>query len=66
MSTAKKINNTICKNHDASKEKTKAHHDQERLKSELETLRKILAQKLKDPTLAKKAALIISEMINKK
>ncbi len=66
MSQAKKIISTACKNHDASKEKTKTHHDQEKLKIELEILKKTLTQKLKDPALAKKAALIISEMINKK
>lgn len=35
-------------------------------KVEIERMKKLLAEKIKDPNLAKKAALIISEMVNSK
>jgi len=35
------------------------------LKAEIERMKKLLSEKIKDPNLAKKAALIISDMINK-
>lgn len=34
-------------------------------KAEIERMKKLLAEKIKDPDLAKKAAMIISEMLNK-
>ncbi len=34
-------------------------------KAEIERMKKLLNEKIKDPNLAKKAALIISDMINK-
>ena len=34
-------------------------------KAEIERMKKLLSEKIKDPNLAKKAALIISDMINK-
>lgn len=35
-------------------------------KAEIDRMKKLLSEKIKDPKLAKKAALIISEMLNKK
>lgn len=35
-------------------------------KTDIERMKKLLSEKIKDPNLAKKAALIISEMINSK
>lgn len=35
-------------------------------KAEIERMKKLLSEKIKDPKLAKKAAMIISEMLNKK
>jgi hypothetical protein len=35
-------------------------------KSEIERLKKLLSEKIKDPKLAQKAAMIISEMLTKK
>ncbi len=35
-------------------------------KAEMDRLRKLLLEKLKDPKMAKKAAMIISEILNKK
>lgn len=35
-------------------------------KAEIERMKKLLSEKIRDPKLAKKAAMIISEMINKK
>ena len=35
-------------------------------KAEIERMQKLLSEKIKDPKLAKKAALIISEMLNSK
>ena len=35
-------------------------------KAEIERIKKLLSEKIKDPKLAKKAALIISEMLNSK
>lgn len=40
--------------------------DNIQLKSEVERLRKLLEHKLRDQQLAKKAAMIISEMLDKK
>ena len=34
-------------------------------KAEIERMKKLLSEKIKDPNLAKKAAMIISEMLNK-
>lgn len=34
-------------------------------KAEIERMKKLLTEKIKDPNLAKKAAMIISEMLNK-
>ncbi len=34
-------------------------------KAEIERIKRLLSEKIKDPNLAKKAALIISEMLNK-
>lgn len=39
--------------------------DSFKTKKEIEALKQIITQKIKDPLLAKKAALIISEMIKK-
>lgn len=35
-------------------------------KAEIERMKKLLSEKIKDPKLAKKAALIIAEMLNSK
>ncbi|MDO9183498.1 MAG: hypothetical protein Q7U04_13875 [Bacteriovorax sp.] len=35
-------------------------------KAEIERMKKLLSEKIKDPKLAKKAALIIAEMLNQK
>lgn len=35
-------------------------------KAEIERMKKVIAEKIKDPTLARKAAMIISEMLDKK
>jgi hypothetical protein len=35
-------------------------------KAEIERMKKLLSEKIKDPKLAKKAAMIISEMLNSK
>lgn len=35
-------------------------------KAEIEKMKKLLSEKIKDPKLAKRAALIISEMLNSK
>lgn len=35
-------------------------------KAEIERMKKILSEKIKDPELARKAAMIISEMLDKK
>ncbi len=35
-------------------------------KAEIDRLKKILSEKIKDPKMAKKAAMIIAEMLNKK
>jgi hypothetical protein len=35
-------------------------------KAEIERMKKLLSQKIKDPDLARKAAMIISEMLDKK
>lgn len=35
-------------------------------KAEIDRMRKLLAEKIKDPDLARKAAMIISEMLDKK
>lgn len=35
-------------------------------KAEIERMKKLLSEKIKDPNLAKKAAFIIAEMLNKK
>lgn len=45
-----------------------AHDTAENLihKAEIDRMKKLLSEKIKDPKLAKKAALIISEMLNKK
>ncbi len=40
--------------------------DNLRDKAEIDRMKKLLSEKIKDPKLAKKAALIISEMLNKK
>ncbi len=50
------------------KTKTLEEQKQEAIlqKAEMDRLRKLLAEKLKDPKMAKKAAMIISEILNKK
>lgn len=40
--------------------------DNLRDKAEIERMKKLLSEKIKDPALAKKAAYIISEMLNNK
>lgn len=40
--------------------------DNLRDKAEIDRIKKLLSEKIKDPKLAQKAALIISEMLNKK
>lgn len=35
-------------------------------KAEIDRIKKLLSEKIKDPAIAKKAAMIISEMLNKK
>lgn len=35
-------------------------------KAEIERMKKLISEKIKDPTLARKAAMIISEMLDKK
>ena len=35
-------------------------------KAEIERMKKVIAEKIKDPALARKAAMIISEMLDKK
>ena len=50
-------------------EKKKVNVDQSEniiLKAEIERMKKLLTEKIKDPNLAKKAAMIISEILNKK
>jgi hypothetical protein len=37
-----------------------------RQKAEIDRMKKIISEKIKDPAMAKKAALIISEMLKKK
>lgn len=47
---------------------SKATHSQEDLqaqKARIESLKKAIGEKIKDPALAKKAALILSEMLSK-
>jgi hypothetical protein len=41
-------------------------HEKIRQKAEIERMKKIISEKLKDPAMAKKAALIISDMLKKK
>ena len=50
------------------KTEIKGHGDSDNLrdKAEIERMKKLLTEKIKDPNLAKKAALIIAEMLNKK
>lgn len=40
--------------------------DQTIQKAEIERMKKLLSEKIKDPELARKAAMIISEMLDKK
>lgn len=40
--------------------------DNQAQKAEIDRMKRLLSEKIKDPKLAQKAALIISEMINKK
>ena len=40
--------------------------DQTIQKAEIERMKKLLSEKIKNPELARKAAMIISEMLNKK
>ena len=40
--------------------------DKSLLKIEIESMKKIITEKIKDPALARKAAMIISEMLDKK
>ncbi|MBC7539616.1 MAG: hypothetical protein H7281_12405 [Bacteriovorax sp.] len=49
-------------------EKKKANDSSENIvqKAEIERMKKLLSEKIKDPKLAKKAALIITEMLNPK
>jgi hypothetical protein len=42
-----------------------SHPDSAMAKAEIERMKKLLNEKIKDPNLAKKAALIISEMLKK-
>ena len=41
-------------------------HEKMRQKAEIDRMKKIISEKLKDPAMAKKAALIISDMLKKK
>ncbi|MBC7714854.1 MAG: hypothetical protein H7177_16020 [Rhizobacter sp.] len=51
----------------APKAKTPAPQpDQTIQKAEIERMKKLLSEKIKNPELARKAAMIISEMLNKK
>lgn len=45
--------------------KSSAAVDNLRDKAEIDRMKKLLSEKIKDPKLAKKAAFIISEMLNK-
>ncbi len=74
MNHAKKIIVNNFANKDKLEEKSKASPSKSDLKivdsnfekMEYEKFKKLISEKLKDPKLAKKAALIISEMLNKK
>ncbi len=46
--------------------KTTPAPDQTIQKAEIERMKKLLSEKIKDPELARKAAMIISEMLDKK
>jgi hypothetical protein len=41
-------------------------HEKMRQKAEIDRMKKLISEKIKDPAMAKKAALIISEMLKKK
>ncbi len=73
MSAHKKIivNNFAAKNEEKPKTSPQKNTnlkivDQNFEKLEFEKFKKLISEKIKDPKMAKKAALIISEMLNKK
>lgn len=65
-----------CHNHETPKAKEETPKAKPKLvdvndnnaiaKAEIERMQKLLAEKIKDPKLARKAAMIISEMLDKK
>jgi len=67
MNTAKKQQHVAtARSHE--EKPSKAAHSQEDLqaqKARIESLKKAIGEKIKDPALAKKAALILSEMLSK-
>lgn len=71
MNTAKKILNDKCTSIEKKEDKKMGTHqlkivDSNFEKLEFERFKKLISEKIKDPKMAKKAALIIAEMINKK
>ena len=63
MGALKKPTTCIPKPRDSAKT---SHPDPKILKAEIERMKKLISEKIKDPTLARKAAMIISEMLDKK
>lgn len=60
----RKIKNSPVDNAKPKNSETADNVDVQKL--EIERIKRLLAEKIKDPNLAKKAAMIISEMINSK